>query len=86
MAQCLTSAVGANNVAFPTSLSYQVLDVHPYNLNVAVAPVAVTYPTTADQVASIVACAGSDYKVQARGGGHSYANYGKDSFHHMVFQ
>ncbi|TVY45562.1 Berberine bridge enzyme-like [Lachnellula occidentalis] len=76
-AKCLLSAVGGNAdlVAFPTKPSYELHDVHPYNLDVSVAPVAVTYPQTATQVAAIVACAGSDFKVQARGGGHSYANY-----------
>ncbi|TVY58928.1 Berberine bridge enzyme-like protein [Lachnellula cervina] len=76
-AKCLLSAVGGNAdlVAFPTKPLYQLLDVHPYNLDISVAPIAVTYPKTADQVAAIVACAGSDFKVQARGGGHSYANY-----------
>lgn len=79
VAQCLLSAVDgkANLVAFPGKLLYQSLDVHPYNLNIPVAPIAVTYPQTVDQVVSIVKCAGSTYKVQARGGGHGYANYGK---------
>jgi hypothetical protein len=79
LGQCLTSAVGGNGdlVAFPSKPLYHLLDVHPYNLDVSVAPVAITYPRSADQVASIVKCAGSDYKVQARCGGHSYANYGK---------
>lgn len=75
ISQCLVSAVGSN-VRFPTDLLYGVIDVHPYNLDVSVAPIAVTYPSTADQVAAIVKCAGSDFKIQARGGGHSYANYG----------
>lgn len=75
VSQCLVSAVGSN-VRFPTDLLYGLLDVRPYNLEVSVAPIAVTYPSTADQVAAIVKCAGSDFKIQARGGGHSYANYG----------
>lgn len=84
-AKCLLSAVGGNAdlVAFPTKPLYQLLDVHPYNLDISVAPIAVTYPKTADQVAAIVACAGSDFKVQARGGGHSYANYGTNSLHQL---
>jgi len=77
VSQCLVSAVGSGNVRFPTDLLYGVVDVHPYNLDVSVAPIAVTYPSTADQVAAVVKCAGLDFKVQPRGGGHSYANYGK---------
>ncbi|KAJ7483147.1 hypothetical protein FB451DRAFT_1393288 [Mycena latifolia] len=40
-------------------------------------PVAVTRPTTSEDVAKIVQCAvASAVKVQARSGGHSYGNYG----------
>jgi FAD/FMN-containing dehydrogenase len=75
--QCLVNAVGEDNVAFKGSLLYQVTDVRPYNLDIIVTPTAVTYPSTADQVAAIVKCAvDSNLNVQARSGGHSYANYG----------
>ncbi|TVY62267.1 Berberine bridge enzyme-like [Lachnellula suecica] len=75
LSQCLVSAVGSANVALPSNPFYKLSDVHQYNLDIAVSPVAVTYPNTAQQVAAIVKCAGSSYKVQAKGGGHSYANY-----------
>lgn len=78
---CLASAVGGDSAlyAFPNKPLYQLLDVHPYNLDVAVSPVAVLYPKTSDQVAAIIKCAATGYKVQARSGGHSYANFGKFS-------
>jgi FAD/FMN-containing dehydrogenase len=66
----------ASQVAFDTEPGYQSANVHPYNINWPVTPVAVTYPQTAEQVASIVQCAAEGgYKVQARSGGHSYGNY-----------
>jgi FAD/FMN-containing dehydrogenase len=80
MEVCLKAAVGGNGdlVAFPSKVLYQIQDVKPYNMDVAVHPVAVTYPKTADQVSEIVKCATATagYTVQPRGGGHSYANYG----------
>ncbi|EHL01268.1 putative Reticuline oxidase-like protein [Glarea lozoyensis 74030] len=79
MEVCLKAAVGGNGdlVAFPSKVLYQLQDVKPYNMDVAVHPVAVTYPKTADQVSEIVKCATATagYTVQPRGGGHSYANY-----------
>jgi hypothetical protein len=80
--QCLLNAVGndASLVAFPTALLYETVDVNPYNLDYPVTPAAVTFPESADQVAAIVKCAvDADVKVQAKSGGHSYANYGKFS-------
>lgn len=78
---CLTAAVGGNGdlVAFPSKVLYQIQDVKPYNMDIDVHPVAVTYPKTADQVSEVIKCATAQagYTVQARGGGHSYANYGK---------
>lgn len=76
LSQCLTSAV--KDVAFPDKFLFQLLDARPYNLDIPVHPLAVTYPESNDDVAAIVTCAtkfGS--KVQARSGGHSYGNYGK---------
>lgn len=77
---CLLAAVGGNTnlVAFPSNPLYQLQHVKPYNLDIAVAPVAITYPKTNEQVAAVVKCATSiaGHTVQARGGGHSYANYG----------
>lgn len=77
---CLSTAVGGDGslVAFSNEPLYQAKDVKPYNLNVPVAPVAITYPRTVEQVSEIVKCAADGgYKVQARGGGHSYANHGR---------
>ncbi|KAH6661965.1 putative Reticuline oxidase-like protein [Halenospora varia] len=72
--QCLITAT-RGNVAFPSDLAYKLVDVHPYNLDVSVSPVAITYPETAAQVGEVVKCAGKTNKIQARCGGHSYANY-----------
>jgi FAD/FMN-containing dehydrogenase len=73
--KCLTTAVGSN-VAFP-SLVWQLTDVKPYNLDISVNPLAITYPKTNEQVAAVVTCAtNANAKVQARSGGHSYGNYG----------
>ncbi|CRG91115.1 hypothetical protein PISL3812_08163 [Talaromyces islandicus] len=77
--QCLLDAVGGNALlaTFPTTPLYQELDVKPYNLDHPVTPAAVTFPETIQQIANIVKCAAeADIKVQARSGGHSYANYG----------
>lgn len=78
LGNCLLAAVGgsSSNLALPSKPLYQVTDVKAYNLDIAVSPVAVTYPTTAEQVSAIVKCA-SQYSVpvQPKSGGHSYANY-----------
>jgi hypothetical protein len=83
METCLTAAVGGSKdlVAFPSKILYQIQDVKPYNQDVDVHPIAVTYPKTADQVSEIVKCATTTagFTVQPRGGGHSYANYGKSN-------
>jgi FAD/FMN-containing dehydrogenase len=76
---CLTSAVGGNvaYVAFQDQLLFQAIAVEPYNLNIPVTPAAVTYPQSADEIASVLKCASEfGYKVQARSGGHSFGNYG----------
>ena len=72
---CLSSAVG--DIAWPSEPLFKLLDAKPYNLDVSVNPVAITYPSKVEEVAAIIKCAGTDYKIQARSGGHSYANYGK---------
>jgi hypothetical protein len=75
--ECLRSAVGKDNIAFKDSPFFQLSHVKPYNLGIPITPVAVTYPETTDQIAAIVKCAvDNSLKVQARCGGHSYANYG----------
>ncbi|RAL07800.1 FAD-dependent oxidoreductase [Aspergillus homomorphus CBS 101889] len=76
---CLLSAVDndATLAAFKGDLLYQTLAVKAYNLNYPVTPAAVTFPTSSAQVSEIVQCASTlGYKVQAKSGGHSYANYG----------
>lgn len=78
LASCLINAVGGDFtlVATPANPFYQYTDVKPYNQNYPLTPAAITYPRSAEQIAAIVECAVSDNrKVQARSGGHSYANY-----------
>lgn len=63
-------------VASHDKLLYQFEDAKPYNLDYPIIPAAVTYPKTALQIAAIVKYAVEvNLKVQARSGGHSYANY-----------
>lgn len=48
----------------------------PYNLRLAYQPAVVTIPETPEQVGFSVTCvASSNLKVQAKGGGHSYASF-----------
>lgn len=62
--------------AFSRYPFYAIKDVKVYNLTYPVKPAAVVYPKTAAQVAAVIKCAaGANLKVQARSGGHSYANY-----------
>lgn len=63
--------------AYPSNPLYQIQWVKPYNLDVAVTPAAVVRPQTAQDVSAIVICATkNNVKIQAKSGGHSYANYG----------
>jgi len=74
----IKAALGGDDklYAFPSKIGYQLEDVRPYNLTIPVKPAAVTYPKTSGQVAAIVKIAADNgLKVQARCGGHSYANY-----------
>ena len=80
---CLTLAVSNNHhlIAFPNDPFYQLADVQRWNLAIDVIPKAVTFPETTTQVAAIIKCASeAEVKVQAKGGGHSYGNYGAPSF------
>ncbi|CAI7629535.1 unnamed protein product [Penicillium pancosmium] len=74
---CLKYALtDSGRVAFAGDPLYQVADVKRYNLNIPVTPAAITFPTSSHQVAAIVKCAADNgYHVQAKSGGHSYANY-----------
>jgi FAD/FMN-containing dehydrogenase len=75
---CLKSAMPSSQVAGPSKVDYLLTDVKPFNLAIPVKPVAVTYPTSAEQVAAAVKCATKyNVKVQGKSGGHSYANFGK---------
>ncbi|KAK6586857.1 hypothetical protein PZA11_000147 [Diplocarpon coronariae] len=48
----------------------------PYNLRLVYEPAVITVPETPDQVSASVTCAAAaSLKVQAKGGGHSYASY-----------
>lgn len=78
IATCLSRAVGG--IAWSSEPLFELLDARPYNLDIGVQPIAVTYPSRSEEVAAIIKCAAEgNYKVQARGGGHSYANYGMSS-------
>ena len=76
---CLLAAVAGDTtrVAFPSDLLFQLNAVRPYNLNIPVKPAAVVFPESSREIENIVRCAAQGgYKVQPRGGGHSYGNYG----------
>jgi FAD/FMN-containing dehydrogenase len=78
LAKSIKGALGGDGdlYAFPGKPFYQIQNVKPYNLAIPVKPATVTYPKTATQVAAIIKCAvDAGLKVQARSGGHSYANY-----------
>ena len=74
----LEAALGkaAHIAKFPHELLYQFEDVKAYNLDYPILPAAVTFPETPEQISEIVKfAAANNVKVQARAGGHSYANY-----------
>ncbi|POR37521.1 Cannabidiolic acid synthase [Tolypocladium paradoxum] len=67
----------AGCVSYPSDPLFQLSWVKPYNLAIPVTPVAVIRPSSADEVAGAVKCAvQSGVHVQAKSGGHSYANFG----------
>jgi FAD/FMN-containing dehydrogenase len=62
-----------DEITFPTSSN----DIHIFNLLYPAIPRVVVTPHTTAQVSAAVQVANQfDLKVQARSGGHSYANYG----------
>jgi hypothetical protein len=70
---CLTS----HNVTFSVdgSADWTALQT-PFNLRLSYNPAVITTPETPEQVSASVTCAAAAYlKVQAKGGGHSYASY-----------
>jgi hypothetical protein len=65
-------------VGYPSNPFYQIQWVKPYNLDVHVTPAAVVRPQTAQDISQVLQCATANgKKVQAKSGGHSYANYGE---------
>ncbi|KAI0128278.1 hypothetical protein BJ170DRAFT_682074 [Xylariales sp. AK1849] len=79
LADCLNTVCNGRSdcVAYPDNPLYQLSWVNRYNLDIEVTPVAVTRPDTADDVSGFIKCAVSNsVKVQAKSGGHSYANFG----------
>ncbi|CAI4217594.1 unnamed protein product [Parascedosporium putredinis] len=67
----------AECVAYPSTPFYQLAWVKPFNLEIDIEPIAVFRPKNTNEVSAVVKCAESvGAKVQARSGGHSYANYG----------
>ncbi|KAF7317826.1 Reticuline oxidase [Mycena kentingensis (nom. inval.)] len=77
---CLNKVFAGNvseKVGYPQDFLFQPIDVKAYNTRVPVIPAAVTRPSTTAEISGVLACAAaSDVKVQAKSGGHSYANYG----------
>lgn len=78
---CLSNVCAGRSdcVAYPDILDplYQLEWVKPYNLAIGVNPAAVIRPNSSEDVAAIVQCAvDNGVKVQAKSGGHSYANFG----------
>jgi len=81
--QCLDAALGSDASLYSTQQGA----VRPFNLNYVTTPAAYTFPKTAQQVSEVVKCAHTaKVAVQARSGGHSYANYGKHFIHKRLWQ
>ena len=76
---CLLAAVAGDTsrVSYQTDPLYKITAPQPYNLDFPVQPAAVAFPKSSVEIEDLVRCAAQGgYKVQARGGGHSYGNYG----------
>ncbi|KAK7443398.1 hypothetical protein CaCOL14_012134 [Colletotrichum acutatum] len=79
LATCLDNVCNGRSscVGYPNDPLFQLNWVKPYNLDIPVEPIAVTKPSTTEDVAGFVKCAAdNNVKVQAKSGGHSYANFG----------
>ncbi|KAF6833683.1 berberine bridge enzyme [Colletotrichum plurivorum] len=79
LATCLDKVCDGRSscVGYPNDPLYQINWVKPYNLDIPVKPIAVTKPSTKEDVAGFVKCAADNgVKVQPKSGGHSYANFG----------
>jgi FAD/FMN-containing dehydrogenase len=69
----VSQGVAEEDITFPTKPA----DVPIYNLRLPIIPFVIVKPRSAQGVASAVKVAKQfSLKVQARGGGHSFANYG----------
>jgi hypothetical protein len=76
--KAIATALGNDDelYAFPDEPFYDQDHVKRYNLDIPTTPLAVTYPKTTAQVSNIVKVAKeNNLKVQAKCGGHSYANF-----------
>ncbi|KAI4666879.1 uncharacterized protein J4E88_010447 [Alternaria novae-zelandiae] len=81
--QCLQTALSNDTSTWmlPNDPMFLQGDVHPYNLNYNIVPAAISFPKTQEQVSEVVKCANAaGVAVQARSGGHSYANYALGGF------
>ncbi|KAF2734001.1 FAD-binding domain-containing protein [Polyplosphaeria fusca] len=82
-AENIMDCLGSKDVPtyWPTSTAYPEL-AEPFNLRLPYKPAVIVLPTVAQHVQDAVVCAQQcGFKVQARGGGHSYASFssgGKD--------
>lgn len=73
----LQDCLGAKQVpvSFTNSAGFSAL-AQPYNLRLVYTPAVIVLPTTTQHIIDAVLCAGkSNIKVQAKGGGHSYASF-----------
>lgn len=71
----LVSAVGGDTTL--VSIPINAEEVPVFNKDIPTIPAAIVTPSTTTEVAAIVKLAAQNgYKVQAKGGGHSYANHG----------
>lgn len=73
----LQDCLASKNVPIVFASSSQFAQLaQPYNLRLPYTPAVIVVPTTTQHISDAVTCAAkSGVKVQARGGGHSYANY-----------
>ncbi|KAK1221872.1 hypothetical protein PQX77_015306 [Marasmius sp. AFHP31] len=73
---CLQSALPRTAISIPSDPFYDLSAVKAYNKAFDITPVAVVRPSTTEQVSKVVVCATENgVKVQARSGGHSYADF-----------
>lgn len=73
---CVADILSRDDYSIPADPFFQETAVKSYNKDIPIVPSAVARPSSTEQVSQLVACAVQyDVKVQAGGGGHSYANY-----------